>query len=233
MLSTLLRTAITALVAGVFVITAPSASASPEDVMTITFVRHGESAGNASGTIDTSVPGPTLTFEGDQQAKAVADWLSRTGPDGVYASTMVRTQQTAQYLADELGEPVVVLPGLREVEAGEYEGQPADVAGPAMFDVIGEWLSGDLYARIPGSVDGNDVMERFGGAVRTIYASGDRRQVAFSHGAAIAVWTLMTVSNPQFELFQDQPLPNTGYVVVQGNPALGWRLIDWNGTKVD
>lgn len=46
---------------------AASASASPE--ITVTFVRHGESEGNLSGFIDTSVPGPSLTPKGEQQAK--------------------------------------------------------------------------------------------------------------------------------------------------------------------
>ena len=36
----------------------PAAAA---ELMRVTFVRHGESAGNASGLIDTSTPGPVLT----------------------------------------------------------------------------------------------------------------------------------------------------------------------------
>ena len=58
-----------------------------------------------------------------------------------------------------------------------------------------------------------------------------QQPVAFSHGAAIAMWTMMNVANPPLELAQSQPLPNTGDVVVRGNPVDGWTLLDWNGTS--
>jgi broad specificity phosphatase PhoE len=107
-------------------LTAAPASASPD--ITITFVRHGESHGNVSGAIDTLVPGPSLTPKGEQQAKEAAAELSRTPHDGVYASSMIRTQQTAQPLADQLGLPIAVMPGLREIEAGDFEGQSEKAA---------------------------------------------------------------------------------------------------------
>ena len=233
MLVKLVRSAAAVCVAGAFVIGTPAAWAAPDDVITLTLVRHAESVANADGVIDTAVPGTALTAHGAQQAKAVANKLSQGDPDGVFASSTIRTQQTAQYLADEMAEQVDVLPGLREIGAGIYEGQPQDVAGPAMYAVFNDWLSGKTDVRMPGSEGYFGFMDRFSGAVGSIYATGDRRPVAFSHGAAIAVWTLMTVSNPAFELFSSQPLPNTGYVVVQGNPTTGWRLVDWNGTKID
>lgn len=65
------------------------------DPMTPTFVRHGQSAANAAGIIDTSVPGPGLTAIGLQQAQTVAATLAAEGHDAIFASTMVRTQQTA------------------------------------------------------------------------------------------------------------------------------------------
>jgi broad specificity phosphatase PhoE len=201
--------------------------------ITLTFVRHGESNGNASGRIDTSVPGPTLTALGEQQAKAVAHKLSRVKHDGIYASSMIRTQQTAQPLADELGESIVVLPGLREIEAGDFEGQSEQSAVDGYFQPLKQWLAGDRSARIPGSVDGNEFDARFDEAIDTIYASGQRQPVVFSHGAAISMWTMMNVHNPPLDLVQTEPLPNTGIVVVRGNPQDGWTLLDWNGTKVE
>ncbi len=81
-------------------------------------------------------------------------------------------------------------------------------------------------------IDGNEFDKRFDEAVDAIYAAGDRRPVTFSHGAAIAAWTLMNVTNPRLDLLQAKPLPNTGYVVVRGDPADGWTLVDWNGTDI-
>ncbi len=151
--------------------------------------------------------------------------------DGVFASTMIRTQETAEYMAKALGEPIEVLPGLREIEAGIYEGKPQTSAAKAIFTTAYEWLRGHRDARIPGSIDGNEFDARFDDAVESIYRSTDQRPVAFSHGGAIAVWTLMNVKNPRIDLLQSEPLPNTGYVVIKGDPAHGWTLLDWNGTK--
>jgi hypothetical protein len=80
--------------------------------ITLTFIRHGQSAGNASGLVDTSVPGPGLTALGRSQALTMATGFSADHDDGVFASTMVRTQQTANYLARRLNKPVTVLAGL-------------------------------------------------------------------------------------------------------------------------
>ncbi|WP_237569860.1 histidine phosphatase family protein [Mycolicibacterium lacusdiani] len=213
------------------IVLAAPASADPD--VTITFVRHAESAGNASGIIDTTVPGPSITPKGERQAKEVAVELTRTPDDGIYASSMIRTQQTAQPLADQLGLPIVVLDGLREIEAGDLEGRPAIAAIGSYYQPIRQWLAGDRTARIPGSIDGNEFDARFDQAVDVVYGSGQQQPVVYSHGAAIATWTLLNVTDPPLELAESQPLPNTGRVVVRGNPDDGWRLVEWDGTKVE
>ncbi|HZQ32081.1 MAG TPA: histidine phosphatase family protein [Mycobacterium sp.] len=206
------------------------ATAHADHTITLTFVRHAESAGNASGVIDTSVPGPDLSPQGEQQAESVAQSLGANGYDGIYASTMVRTQETAAPLSKELSEPVTVLPGLREIEAGDYEGKPeADAA--QYLNAPMAWLKGDRDARIPGSINGNEFDARFDDAVEKIYDSGEVKPVAFSHSAAIMFWVLMNVKNRDMSLLNDW-LPNTGHVVVVGSPRQGWTLTDWDGKQI-
>jgi broad specificity phosphatase PhoE len=194
-------------------------------------VRHAQSEGNASGLIDTSTPGPSITELGRRQAADAAAALAANRYDGVYASTMVRTQQTAAPMAAALAEPVTVLPGLREIEAGQSEGRP-EASAAEYFAAPARWLSGDRAARIPGSIDGDEFDARFDAAVQQIYDSGDVEPIAFSHAAAIMLWVTMNVDNPHPELLRDHPLPNTGRVVVTGSPLQGWTLTDWDGTPV-
>ncbi|MED5816352.1 histidine phosphatase family protein [Mycolicibacterium sp. 050232] len=208
---------------------APPAAAGGYRTITLTFVRHAQSAGNASGLIDSSTPGPVLTELGRTQAVASAQRLASHHYDGIFASTMIRTQQTAQPMADTLHEPVTVLPGLHEVEAGVYEGQPEASAVQTYFAAPEQWLRGDRSARIPGSIDGNEFDSRFDGAVQQIYDSGDDNPVAYSHGAAIMLWVQMNVGNADPQLLMQHPLDNTGYVVIKGNPIDGWTLTDWDG----
>jgi broad specificity phosphatase PhoE len=199
-----------------------------DHTITLTFVRTGQSTSNASGLIDTSVPGPSLSDLGYQQATTAANQLRANGYDGIYASTMVRAQQTAAPLSQALGKPVTVLPGLREIEAGQFEGQPeADAQQDETAAVA--WIRGDRAVHVPGSIDGNEFNARFGDAVKAIYDSGNLNPVAFSHDGAVMVWVLMNVKNPDNALLTSDPLPNTGHIVVVGSPQGGWTLKDWNG----
>ena len=118
------RRFVAVVVVGLLVASCGSARAAGPRTITLTLVRHAQSAANASGLIDTSVPGPDITPKGWCQATVAATQLAPNHYDGIYASTLIRTQETATPTSQALGEPVTVLPGLREIEAGQYEGAP-------------------------------------------------------------------------------------------------------------
>jgi broad specificity phosphatase PhoE len=219
---------VAALLAAVLVASC-SSSTPRESTITLTFIRHAESEANANGIIDTSVPGPALTPTGQQQAAAVAGRLESNKYDGIYASEMVRTQQTAAPMSTALNEQVTVLPGLNEISAGWFNGGKADKAAITYMVAPADWLRGDTSFRIPGSVSGTDFNAKFTGAVQRIYESGNNKPVAFSSAASITLWTLMNARNAKDSLATDHPLPNTGRVVLTGNPAIGWTLVDWDG----
>jgi broad specificity phosphatase PhoE len=198
--------------------------------ITLTFVRHAESQANAEGIIDTNIPGPNLTEEGQTQAEQAAHQLGRNKYDGVYASDMVRTQQTAAPLAHLLGMRVELLPGLREIDAGWYNSTQVKNANLTYLLAPVDWLKGDLKDAIPGSINGHQFNDQFTAAVQKIYDSGHTKPVAFSHCAAIMYWTLMNVKNPKDSL-ASHPLRNTGRVVITGSPTTGWTLVDWDGIR--
>lgn len=199
--------------------------------ITVTFVRHAESEANAGGIIDTDVPGPGLSPEGKGQAEQVAHQLARNNYDSVYASTMVRTQQTAAPLAAELGKQVEVLQGVQEINAGWFEGKPETMASSTYLLAPADWLNGDVGDSIPGSVSGKEFNDRFSAAIQKIYDSGHRNPVVFSHKLAIEYWTLMNAKNAKDSLAASHPLPNVGRVVITGNPMTGWTLVDWDGIR--
>ncbi len=206
--------------------------------ITVTFVRHAESQANADGVIDTKVPGPHLSDPvGLAQAQAIRDALAGNGYDGIYASDMIRTQETAQPLANLLGKSITVLPGLHEIDAGVYEGSSQnegwDRLGYALTPLL--WTLGLRFATMPGSTDsdGNVFQHRVADAVQDIYDSGNQNPVVFSHGATIMFWTLMNVDNPDLFLLFTHPLNNTSVVVINGNPEDGWKLVNWDGVSVD
>lgn len=225
------RTRKAAVVLAAMIVVAACSGTPHVRTITLTFVRHAESAANAEDILSTEVPGPGLTDDGKKQAEQIAHQLGRNGYDGIYASTMVRTQQTAAPLSQQLGRQVEVLPGLRELDAGWYDDTPTSMADSTYMLAPRDWLHGDRANAVPGSVDGNEFNNRFSAAVRTIYDNGDAKPVAFSHGAAIMVWTLMNVKNPKDSLMSTHRLPNIGRVVITGSPATGWQLVDWDGIR--
>ncbi|MDT5147124.1 MAG: hypothetical protein QOC58_1769 [Mycobacterium sp.] len=197
--------------------------------ITLTFIRHAQSEANANGIVDTSVPGPGLSRDGQSQAQQLAH--SRHDFDAVYASTMARAQQTAAPLAAELGKQVEVLQGIQEINAGWFNGKPVSMDPSTYLLAPADWLRGDIQNSIPGSISGKEFNNQFTAAVNKIYNSGHSKPVVFSHLYAIEYWTLMNTTNAKDSLATSHPLPNTGRVVITGNPTNGWTLVDWDGIR--
>jgi broad specificity phosphatase PhoE len=224
-----MSTAVAAMLAVVMVAACGGGNQALGRDVTLTLIRHGESEANAANIASTTVPGPPLTALGVEQAAALANKLSGNGYDGVYSSQMVRSQQSAAPMAKALGKQVTVLPGLNEISAGWYEGVPMSDTSDTLLVGPEAWLKGDRRFGIPGSVDGDEFNNAFTAAVEKIYESGDDKPVAFSSGLAIMMWTLLNARNGKSSLLRDHPLPNTGQVVITGNPASGWTLVNWDG----
>lgn len=199
--------------------------------ITLTFIRHAESEANANGITDTTVPGPGLTPEGKSQAEQIAHHLGHNNYDAVYASTMTRARETAEPLAAELHKQVEVLQGIQEINAGWFEGKPDSMAASTYLLAPADWLNGDTQNSIPGSVSGKQFNDRFTAAVQKIYDSKHSKPVVFGHKYSIEYWTLMNVKNAKDSLRTSHPLPNTGRVVITGNPLTGWTLEEWDGIR--
>lgn len=235
--------------AGLMSMGSATAWADDDGSIVLDFIRHGEAGDNT--VVNTLVPGPDLTDTGENQAQTLANALSGSGIDDIYASTMVRSQETATPLAEALGLPIHDLSGLNEIDAGIFEGIPVNVGdlpvggGLYLLAPIAWTLGLDFVPQLGSTVDPNGIAfdESFSGAVQSIYDgsvgtdTGTITDGVFSHEAAIAIWTLMNVNNPDFSVvlqeFLDtgEFLPYTGQVVVDGSPG-DWTLVSWDGTPV-
>lgn len=203
--------------------------------MRLLLIRHGQTPANVRGELDTAAPGPALTDLGRAQAAAVPDALASERIDGIYASRLIRTQQTAAPLARVRGEMHrVVLPGIHEIEAGDLEGRTDEQAVRAYVDVIWAWAAGDLALRMPGGGDGHEFYGRFDSDLARVAAEHDQDATVavFSHGAAIRVWTAARATNIPREFPGRHHLENTGVVALTGSPGQGWLVTHWAGEPI-
>lgn len=92
--------------------------------MELVIVRHGESEGNAEGRMQ-GRKDYGLTEAGRRQARVLSEWLAqrRIGWDAAYTSPLSRALNTAQIVAEHLGQPAPSIdPDLCELSAGRLEG---------------------------------------------------------------------------------------------------------------
>ena len=201
--------------------------------MRLILVRHGQSPSNVQHLLDTAEPGAGLTDLGRTQAAALPAALVGERIGIVYASSLVRAQQTAAPLAAALGLPVHVRAGIREVAAGELE-MRGDLASVEHYlTTVFAWPAGDLGKRMPGGEDGREVLARFDAVVAEAASASAQTAVFVSHGAAIRVWTSSRAHNVDAAFASTHHLTNTGTVILDGDPAAGWRAVGWTGADLD
>ncbi|MGF2948098.1 histidine phosphatase family protein [Microbacterium alcoholitolerans] len=149
----------------------------------LTLVRHGQTDWNLDRRIQGSTDIP-LNDTGRSDARAAAAVLAGVGYDAVYASPLVRAQETARIIADELGlaDPVLTR-GLREREFGDGEGMLVE-------EYLQQWS--DWQTVPPGAETLEQVGERALDSLARIARASRRRSapraesiIVVSHGGVI------------------------------------------------
>lgn len=200
--------------------------------MRLLLLRHGQIESNITGALDTGKPGPSLTPLGGEQARSVPSALASVPLHATYASTLIRTQQTVQPLAEQLELPPVILDGLREIEAGTLEMRTDPTAHGEYEATTFAWARGDRDLRMPGGETGHEFFERYDAAIAQIVRSGGPTVIAVSHGAAIRTWVSARSRNLDGDFAGTHTLDNTGLVTLQSSGPNGWEMIDWHAAPI-
>lgn len=198
--------------------------------MRLLLIRHGQTPANVRGELDTAAPGPGLTERGHAQARNIPRALLDERVDAIFASTLVRTQQTAAPLARALELPVTVLPGVHEIEAGDVEMATDHESYRRYLGTCMAWGLGERDRMMPGAHDGHHFFERFTASISA--TASVETAVVVTHAAAMRVWVAGTAVNVEPQFTARQELDNTGLVVLEGGPAEGWSLVEWRGAPL-
>jgi len=198
--------------------------------MRLILIRHGQTVSNVGGLLDTAHPGADLTLLGREQSEALVTSLAPVEIDALYVSTLVRTHQTAAPLATARGLEARVREDIREVGAGDLEGRHDRAAVDAYCTTFLGWANGALDTVMPGGESGRDTFARFDRVVTEVADLGLETVAFVSHGAILRAWTGYSCENLHAGYVTDNPLSNTGTIVVTGSPSTGWTAESWIGS---
>jgi broad specificity phosphatase PhoE len=200
--------------------------------MRLILIRHGQTPANVEGILESTVPGPGLTSLGETQAEELVEALADELIDALFVSTMIRTHLTAAPLVAARGLTPIERAGLREISAGDVEGNTDDASVHQYVHTLFTWAGGHLDVRMPGAETGHEVLARFDEVVAEAESLGVENVVLVSHGAMIRAWCGVRTANVDQDFIRDHYVVNTGIVTVEGSTQDGWEVTSWLGSSV-
>jgi probable phosphoglycerate mutase len=205
----------------------------PPNATEVVLVRHGASEPAVAGRPFPLLDGhgdPALAPEGEVQAALVAERLAGEPLAGLFVTTLKRTAQTAAPLAARLGLEPVVVPELREVSLGEWEGGEFRIRAAEGDPIALQAVSEERWEVIPGA----ETMESFGARVRAgieavVAAAGPGVTVAaVVHGGVIGEACRQATESRPFAFVHSDNGSLTRLVVLDGGR---WLLRSFNDTS--
>lgn len=131
--------------------------------MELVLVRHGQTAANRSGALDTGRPGCALDEKGLAQARHLAArWEAEVAPlpQVVAVSPLRRTRQTAAPLLERCGVRPLVRRGIREIRSGDVEMDSWTSSIARYMETLDRWAHRDVAVRMEGAESGIEVLGR-------------------------------------------------------------------------
>jgi broad specificity phosphatase PhoE len=198
--------------------------------MKLIFTRHGESQANIEGILSNRDLPHDLSEKGRWQAQHLSEQLLDMNVTAIYASPILRAQQTAEIVAGRLGLSFSVADALREFDCGVMEGRGDAAAWQAHHDVIKAWTNGQHDVRIEGGESFQDLKNRFQPFIADIVRQFENSQASIlliSHGSVLQQMLPLVLHNVTRRYSQQHPLANCALVIaapsVQGLAALSWN----------
>jgi 2,3-bisphosphoglycerate-dependent phosphoglycerate mutase len=204
----------------------------PPGATEVILVRHGASAPAVPGEPFPLLDGhgdPPLAPEGEAQAALVAERLAAESLRMLFVTPLVRTHQTAAPLAERTGLNPVVVPDLREVMLGEWEGGEFRIRIAQGDPVAVQAVAEERWEVIPGAETMASLAERVRAGVEAIVqlAGPDTRVAAILHGGVIGEICRQATSSRPFAFVHADNASLTRLIALQDGT---WLLRSFNDT---
>ena len=170
------------------------------------FIRHGESVSNLITQFAGSLDMP-LTERGRAQADATAKFLKDVPFSCVYASDLCRAYDTGADVANSHGISIHPMPQLREIFAGEWEGQKFEVLEKKYPESYHIWCHDTARSHPDGGEKVTDLAARFDAAVRAIAEENEGKTVLIvAHATPIRIMACLW-SGKGLDHLEETPWP--------------------------
>jgi probable phosphoglycerate mutase len=197
----------------------------PAGATEVILVRHGASAPAIPGQPFPLLDGhgdPPLSPEGEAQARRVAAHLGREDLSALFVTTLQRTHQTAEPLARLTGLEPIVVPDLREVSLGEWEGGEFRIRMAEGDPVALQAVAEERWEVIPGAETMEALAERVRAGLEAIVSGvgPDVRVVAIVHGGVIGEICRLATDSRRFAFVHSDNGSISRLVVLPGGGLL-------------
>ncbi len=146
---------------------------------TFYLIRHGESEANLA-RIFTGSSNFKLTEKGQAQAKLAAEFLKDKNIDAVYASPLNRAYNTGKAVSDLLDIPLYTNDGLKEINAGIWEGKKFDDLETEFLENYYIWRNDIGKAAPDGGETVAELYDRVVSAVISIAEENDGKNIVLA-----------------------------------------------------
>lgn len=136
--------------------------------MRIILVRHGATDWNQQRRIQGAGSDTELNETGKEQARSLAELLKKEDIVAIYSSPLKRSLATAETISQYHPIGVTVVPDLREIEAGEFEGMPLASFDSTLDQFLLDWQQGNGAAKLPGGESLVDLSDRTWAVIKDI-----------------------------------------------------------------
>ena len=165
----------------------PEEEERPLRPLRLVLVRHGSSTWNESRRIQGQLD-PPLSRRGREQARRLAERFRGRRPAGFYCSDLGRARETAAAIAGVIGCEPQLLPELREIALGDWEGLSREQIMERFPDLWERWVEEPDWDIVPGGERAADFEQRVSGALDEIEGRHPHGDVlVVTHGGVIQV----------------------------------------------
>lgn len=154
----------------------------------IFIARHGETEYNRTNRIQGRGIDESLNDTGRRQAQAIGEMLGSRSIHRVFSSSLNRSMETAQIVADRLTLEIESYRELDEMNFGIIEGQPIEEIGHHLEELHKNWKSGNTTFALEQGESPEEVLQRVLQRMKLLLKEHQGRGVLFVlHGRLIRI----------------------------------------------